>query len=396
MKRDGKVYKQRNCSLWYISYYHHGRRVRESTGTDNFRIAQQKLNRKLGQMAEGTFVGPHVERIRVKELAEPFLRDQTINERKGQKHAKRRWEKHLEPFFGERRVIDVGTDVLNKYVDERLKQGAGNANINREIAALRRMFRLGYYSKPQKVATLPKFPRLTEPAARKGFVEPHQYGALAAHASQLWLRAMFEVYYTYGWRKGELRDMRVRQVDFDADVIRLDVGSTKNKEGREVAMTSAVRTLLRECANDKQPQEFLFTRENGTPVKDFRKAWQSLCVQAGLGSFVCKSCEITVTSTKCQCGSRRIAYRGLIRHDLRRTAARNLRRAGVPEGVIMKIGGWKTRSVFERYAIVDQRDIRDALHRLEQAREDENCHNLRHNSSELAPQITKIKSAAVN
>ena len=60
-----------------------------------------------------------------------------------------------------------------------------------------------------------------------------------------------------------------------------------------------------------------------------------------------------------------VGVSSLLFRDPRRTAARNLRRAGVAEGVIMKIGGWRTRSVFERYAIVAQSDIIDAMLKLE-------------------------------
>jgi hypothetical protein len=63
-------------------------------------------------------------------------------------------------------------------------------------------------------------------------------------------------------------------------------------------------------------------------------------------------------------------YSGLIFHDLRRTAARNLRRAGIAETVIMKIGGWRTRSVFERYAIVSRGDMVDAMQKLQRAEQE--------------------------
>jgi Cu/Ag efflux protein CusF len=132
---------------------------------------------------------------------------------------------------------------------------------------------------------------------------------------------------------------RVKQIDLLARTIRLEPGTTKNRDGREVTMTRRVHELLKLCAFGKTGDSFVFTRSNGKPVRDFRGSWAKACEQAGVP--------------------------GLLFHDLRRTAARNLRKAGVAEGVIMKIGGWRTRSVFERYAIVSQADIAEALGRLE-------------------------------
>jgi integrase len=133
--------------------------------------------------------------------------------------------------------------------------------------------------------------------------------------------------------------MRVKQIDLLSRTIRLEPGTTKNHDGREVTMTSRVHELLKLCVFGKTAESFVFTRSNGQAVRDFRGTWAKACKEAGVP--------------------------GLLFHDLRRTAARNLRRAGVAEGVIMKIGGWRTRSVFERYAIVSQADIAEALGRLE-------------------------------
>ena len=85
---------------------------------------------------------------------------------------------------------------------------------------------------------------------------------------------------------------------------------------------------------------WVFHRQ-GKPVKDFRNVWQLATREAG-------------------CPER-------IPHDFRRTAVRNLVRAGVPENVAMMLTGHKTRSVFDRYDIVDENDLRDAVQRLASA-----------------------------
>jgi hypothetical protein len=84
-------------------------------------------------------------------------------------------------------------------------------------------------------------------------------------------------------------------------------------------------------------------------VRDFRNTWENACVRAGVGTVLCAGCGAPkVSGQRCKvCKHKRSKYTGLIFHDLRRTATRNLRRAGIAEGVIMRIGGWKTRSVFE-------------------------------------------------
>jgi len=103
----------------------------------------------------------------------------------------------------------------------------------------------------------------------------------------------------------------------------------------------------------------VFTRENGKPVRDLRGTWARTCEAAKV--------------------------QGLLFHDLRRTAARNLRRAGVAEGVIMKIGGWKTRSVFERYAIFSQSDVRDAMTKLEAGQQRDNAEAVEEQKSVQEP-----------
>jgi len=144
---------------------------------------------------------------------------------------------------------------------------------------------------------------------------------------------------SFAFRKGELLSMRVKQIDLSAGTIRLEAGTTKNREARVVKMTREVSTLLTACVIGKKPEDFVFTRENGKPVEGFRKVWKAVCTRAGVP--------------------------GLLFHDLRRSGVRNLRRLGVQESVAMRISGHKTRAIFERYNIVDGADLADAARRLD-------------------------------
>lgn len=334
----GRIYRQKDSSIWWIKFYRNGIPFRESTGTSDKRKATRALNHRLAEVTTGRFLGPNIERIAVEELAEDFLRDYRINDKSSFDDAESRWRNHIQPFFGSLHASQVTSSLLNAYVDQRQAAGAKNATINRELAALKRMFNLGRKTTPPKVVFVPAFPRLAENNIRKGFLEDAQYEKLLESCLEIWFQTLVEMGATYGWRVGELLKLKVDQTD----LANRHPGTTKNKEGREVKMTQMVHDLLELCAEGKSPDDYVITWPNGKQVRDFRGTWDNARKAAGVPK--------------------------LLFHDLRRTAARNFRRAGIAEGVIMKIGGWKTRSVFERYAIVSHSDVEDAVVKLEARR----------------------------
>src|SRR5262249_32779096 len=149
--------------------------------------------------------------------------------------AEERWKCHLQPVFENVRAAHLTTDMLEKYKASRDAEGASIATVNRELALLRRAYRLAKQCTPPTVADIPHFPLRRERNTRLGFLEDSQYDKLVAACSKrgLWLRAIFEVGYQFGWRAGEVRSLRVRHVDLAARTLRLDPHTTKNDDGRE-------------------------------------------------------------------------------------------------------------------------------------------------------------------
>jgi integrase len=370
----GSVYQRADSPFWWIGYSVNGTKFRENTHTTKERAARKILDKRLGEVSTGVFVGPDVNRVTLDELAADFLRDYSNNGRKSYGHAERRWRLHLRPFFMVYRASQVTSTLLARYIETRLQAGAENATINRELSCLRRMYSLAMSATPAKALHCPKIPHLAERNVRLGFLEPAERDRLALECAKvgLWLRTMFQLGCDFGWRKSELLGLRVSQVDLAERTVRLDVGSTKNGSGRLAILTDACYVLIRECIRGKKQDEYVFTR-NGRRVRDFRGNWRKACCAAGVGRMVCADCPgaIAVDSeNRCpQCSrvskTKDLRYAGLIFHDLRRSAVRSMVRSGISERVAMTVTGHKTRSVFDRYNIVSETDLREAARKMQ-------------------------------
>lgn len=362
---NGSIFQPPGTVRWTIQYYVNGRRVREKTGTKDYQRAQQILQQKLADRNKGDM--PIVLRkVKVQELHEGLMRAYRNNQRASMVHVDRQWQHHLAPFFGDQLANAITSDTIERYVDLRLKEGAAHASVNRELAALKTMFRIGVRN--GTIARVPLFPvLLRENNARRGFIEDADFAKLTAHADQLWLRLFLELSYTLGWRKSELLGLRVGHVDLASRLVRLD--TSKNGEGRECALTERLFHLLEQAVTGKQADDYIFTRDDGTRVKDCKRPWQRLRKKAGLPE--------------------------LLLHDFRRSAARNLRRAGVAESVVMSVGGWKTAAMFRRYAIVSNADQRQAMEKLEQ-QQAENSRNFSRNLPLSANSQPEVKAVKVN
>jgi integrase len=332
---QGSVYLPSNSRNWWIKFSVSGRAIQKSAETESRREALNFLKTEILKHANGDAIDAG--RVTVDDLYAVLLTDYKING-KCESWCERNWRVHLKPFFGGLQAKNVGTDTLNRYIESRRAEKAANASINRELSLLQRAFMLGYESQPRKVARPLRFHRLAESKPRQGFIEQKKYADLAANCSELFLRSLLCLSYTFGFRKQELLDMKVGQVDLFAGTICLNPGETKNGEGRKVSLTADAKNLLAACVTGKGSRDSVFTR-NGKPVRDFRATWDKITLAAGVP--------------------------GLLFHDLRRSAVRGMVRAGVPETVCMKISGHKTRNVFDRYNITSERDLADAASRIE-------------------------------
>jgi len=398
---EGRLYAR--GTTWWCQYYFHGKKIRVSTGETDEKKAAKFLRKKIGEVEAG--VHTDARNIRYEDLRDTFYQDYVVNGRKSLRRDGKgspRLDKfvRLDGFLEGYRASEIDADLIRKFIADQQAKGLANGSVNRSVSALRRMFYLA--KEDGKLRDVPTFPMVKEARPRQGFLEREQCEKLFKELPE-YLRLPFAIGYFSGMREGEILGLEWSQVDFLHGVIRLRAGETKNDEAREVLIVPQLKALLvaqhsRRHSGCDYVCFKLDRKGHAVQVQAFRKSWYSSCIRAGLGRMV----PVTdPESGETLCAKRqdrpngkakpKMSYEGMVFHDLRRSSARALVHAGVPEKVAMQIGGWKTRSVFDRYSIVSPKDVAEAGRKLEAFHNQKIGHNSGTDCTEMR-QVNSIPS----
>lgn len=336
MRGDGNIYLRGN--VYWIFYSFRGQMYRESAHTSDEKTARKLLKQRQKQVERPGFVGPKEDRWTLADMKQRIEADYDRKQNRSIKTVDYCF-KHLEESFQFRRVIDITTPAVHDYAKKRLQAGAARASVNRELAYLRHGFKL--MLKAGDISAIPAVVELLQGEnVRKGFISPADFAAMAEKIPDQDARELITFLYNSGWRSGEGKSLLWSEVDLERNMIRLPAEKSKSKKPRNLPIIGALQEIIqRRIAARRLDCPFVFHR-NGKPIASFRKAFKAAAKDAGMP--------------------------GLVPHDMRRSAVRNFRRAGLSEHEGMKLSGHETDSIYRRYDIISDDDLTESMNRVQE------------------------------
>jgi len=326
-KPDGTVAVSPNYS---IALFYDGRERVESAKTESEVRARALLRRRIEEMSRGEFK-PSQDKVYLRDLLDLLKADYRNNNQRSLQDAL--WKiTPLSAYFEGWKVKAITYDRISAYTQFRLGEKVATATVNGELRYLRRMLRLGI--KHGKIATMPIVELLKGEARRSGFIDPADFANLLQKLDDTDVLDLVELLYLTGWRLSTGLGLEWRDVNLQAGTITMRAELSKNKEPMVLPFFANLGEIIeRRQALRRLDCPFVFHR-NGRRVKDFRAEWAKATRAAG--------------------------RTGLLVHDLCRSAARNLSRAGVSETVASKVMNRKTLAIYKLYRVVDTEDLRIA------------------------------------
>jgi integrase len=363
---QGRIFRQKGSPYWYIAYYLRGKEYRESSKSTNYNKAVQLLSRRLkrvhaDQIGAQQFAGPRAEQIIVDELLES-LREYKLRNGRGDPRSAL---KILKAHWGKRLAVSLAGREIRRWQDELLKTGYAKATVNRLGQLLGQAYNLA--RQDGLLVSAPPISRLPEQNRRTGDFPPGDFARLLDCLPE-YLQDFVRWAKLTGWRAGSIRSLRWEELIDDKLWCRAQY--SKDREAHGMPLVGELHDIV-ERRRAAKAGPYVFSYPDGRPIGCYKRAWITACCRAGLGKLICPECGGAVNEKNCcvRCTTRwkrnKLKYRGRIFHDLRRTAATELIRSGVPEIVAMKITGHATRSMFDRYNIVRDDDVRRALEQRE-------------------------------
>lgn len=329
MRGQGGIFQR--GQVWWIRYSVGGSERRESSKSSDREMALQLLRRRLahtGPVDEGL--------VTFEDLAADYLQERQVH---GASATALQWSQarvtNLKTVFAGTRAANITTSRLREYARQRLALKAAPATVNRDFAALSRMFTLAIQA--GRLSRRPHIPRLQESLPRQGFMEHADYLAIRSHLSAPYQDVM-DFGYLSGWRRGEILTLEWRDIERERHVIRLRPEFCKTRTGRVLILSKPLQDVIARRWHSRALGNPHVFHEAHSHLQGFKNAFKRACKAAGLPKKLF--------------------------HDLRRTTIRNLIRAGVPERVAMQVSGHKTRSILDRYNVVSEGDLQQASEKL--------------------------------
>jgi integrase len=336
MRGDGNVYLRGNVYWFFYSF--RGKTYRESAHTTDEKAARKLLKQRLKQVERPGFVGPKEDRWTIADMKARLEADYERKQNRSLDTVKHCF-KHIEGAFEFRRVIDITTPVVHEYVKNRLAAGAARATVNRELAYLRHGFKLMLNA--GDISAIPAVIELLHGEnVRKGFIAPAEFATLAENIPDTDVRDLVEFLYNSGWRSDEGKKLEWSEVDLKNNMIRLPAEKSKSKKPRSLPVIGALAEVIQRRLEARRLDcPFVFHR-GGKQIASFRKVFKAAALAASMPD--------------------------LVPHDMRRSAVRNFRRAGLSEHEGMKLSGHETDSIYRRYDIISDEDLTESMNRVQE------------------------------
>jgi integrase len=330
----GAIINRKGTKNLYIRYWQNGRQIQEAVGSDNREAAEKLLRTRMVDGERGAVPVQDIKQLRYEDIRDSYLKAKP-------EQANYPGLQYIDSFFRDKRIDRIDADMIEDFIEHRReKDEVSDPTIRRNLVCLRAMFNLARKKGQLGLRDVPYFGMPEDSDAAGQYITPEEFAKVLAELPAD-LQPFFSFMYATGCRLGAAQRITWEMVNADCDVLSLPGSITKTKKPLLIVLDGPVLAPIASMLRKqfRQTDKPIFSSVN------YRPEWSKAVAKAGLGTWDAK----TRTRT------------GVRIHDCRCSAAINLLDAGVDEGTVLKIGGWKTRAMLDRYNVQTEKRIRAAM-----------------------------------